>query len=144
MKKILVTTLVLGSVLLLVTGCFFSKTYKWEVATGDTILIKIGKDYEMNDKTPIKISKYDDEVMEGNFYKDEKFDELLNTITSNENYKIIERNYNDDIEYIFFSYDDEYSYIIKIKDSNTSMMLRTEISETTARECFESMTIKKK
>ena len=61
------------------------------------------------------------------------------------NAKIIESTTKNDLEYTFYSYNDsEWNYVIKISDSSTGLLIGNPISEESARECFNRLTINKK
>lgn len=62
-------------------------------------------------------------------------------VQSDENAKLLDSGTKDGNEYIFWSFNDrEFNYAILIKDSNTGVILGNNVSEESARECFERLT----
>lgn len=149
MKMFLKYVIITLSLSLLLTGCTISKSYTFKVETGDKIKVelKTNDKYDIDSNIPFTISKDDEKITQGTLIKVSAYEEYETSINSS-TAKIIENETKKELEYIFYSYDNdygttEYNYIIKIKDSNTGIVLSNTISEESAKEVFNRLTITK-
>lgn len=145
-SMVLVISILLIAVMLILTGCErkSSKSYTFNVGTGDKIEIKMDTTggYNLTSDMPIKFSKDDEVISEGQFAKEDIYDQYYKILKNDTKATIIEEKSNDNIEYIFFKYeydDIEYNYIIKIKNSKTCFMLGNNKSKALAQEIFEKL-----
>lgn len=61
---------------------------------------------------------------------------------NDENATILDSGEKDGCEYVMWNYNDsEYDYAILIEDSNTGILLGNDVSEESAKECFQRLTI---
>ena len=153
MKKItrIFSVLFIGLMLILLTGCGSSsngfkssKSYTYDVETGDKVKITLDtrNGYDLTSSLPFTISKDDEDLTKGIFLTETNYEYYKNAAKQGSNVKIIDSGSKDGIDYIFYSYKDtEFNYVIKIKDSNTGILLGNNVSEESAKECFDRLEI---
>lgn len=147
MKKKLMSVIFMGAMLFMITGCTITKSYTFKVETGDNIKIKLNTndDYDISSDLPFVISKDGKTLSQGIFITIDVYNQYIASVTNDSNAKIIETKNKNGLDYTFYSYNNrEFNYIIKIEDSNTGLLLGNPISEKSAKECFEKLTITKK
>lgn len=149
MKKTKILWVILIAVIAtaIFSGCEFnsSKSYTFEVETGDRITIKMdtSKKYDLTSSLPIEFSKDDEVLSQGTFATAETYDAYYQLVKSDSTCTIIEEKSNKNGEYFFFKTESgEFDYIIKIKDSNTCFILGNDVSESSAKEVFKRLTFK--
>lgn len=140
-KGLLISFLCL--VILLVSGCSKYKAYTYEVDTGDTVVVKVTLDegYDILPELPFTVVKNGDIVLTGEFLTKEGYELYANNIAEDSRSTIIEENENKDIKYIFYSNNEVWYYIVSIKDGNTGLRLENKISEESAKEAFNNLSI---
>ena len=150
MKKTALVIVSLLSILLFAVGCTtsktFTKSYTYNVTTGDTIKVQLDRTggYDISAESPFKISKDDDVLGQGAFITLAGVDQYLDLVEKDSDSKVIEKDSANGLEYTFYSYkDEEYNYVIKISGSNTGILLANDVSEESAKECFKRLTITK-
>ena len=146
MKKSLISIFSVFILMLIITGCTTSKSYTYKVETGDTIKIKLDTSdkYDITKELPFTIKKDDKTLSQGAFLTNDGYDQCISAVNTDSKAKVIESKTANGIEYTFYSYNDsEYNYIIKIVDSNTGILLGNNVSESSARECFNRLKITK-
>lgn len=146
MKKIIVLIVSFVLLMSLTTGCNtnFSKSYTFDVETGDSIKVELDAtdDYDLSSEMPFAISCDDEVLSQGTFIFAEEYEEYVEAVLSDENAKLLDSGKKDGNDYYFWSYkDSEWNYVIKIKDSNTGIVLGNPVSEESAKECFDRLTI---
>lgn len=146
-KKVVVLLL---SVLMLsaVAGCSTrsSKAFTFTVETGDNIKVKLdtSEGYDITSDVPFSITCEDEAVSDGMFVFGEMYEQYAAVVEEDELATLLDSGEKDGNEYIFWSYDDrEYNYAVLVEDSNTSVIISNLVSEESARECFERLTITK-
>lgn len=147
MKKTLMTLAIIGIMLFTLTGCSTTKSYTFDVETGDKIEVKLNTNdgYDITSNLPFSISKDEETLSQGTFITIDGYNQYVSSVNNDSNAKIIESSTKDGLEYTFYSYNDsEWNYIIKITDSNTGLLIGNPISEASAKECFDRLTISKK
>ena len=88
------------------------------------------------------ISKDKEELSQGTFIAAEYYDEYVDSVSNDENAKIIDEGDKDNYSYVMWNYgDSEYNYVIKIKNTNTGILIANNVSEKSAKECFERLEI---
>lgn len=146
MKK--AVTLVLS--VLLVVGLFTAcnaksmKAYTFTVDNGDKIRIELNTadEYDLSSELPFTISCDGKTHSQGSFILAESYQQYVAVIDADVNAEMIDSGTKDGNEYIFWCYNgSEYNYAILIKDSNTGIILGNLISEESAKECFDRLTI---
>lgn len=138
MKKIFKSILLVGIMMLALTGCTTNKSYTYTVETGDKVKITLNTTdgYDLSSDLPFAISKDGNTLSQGAFIQESYYEQYVNA--ANTQGQIIDRGSNDNIEYVFYSYNNsEYNYVIKIKDSNTALLLGNPNSQEEAKKCFE-------
>ena len=117
------------------------KKILFKVQTGDNIEITLNTNdnYDISYKSPIEFNKDNNLIAYGIFITIDTYNEYIDSINSD---IIIEKNSNNNIEYIFYKNDNEYNYIIKIKNSNTGLIITS--SEEEISELFKRINITKK
>lgn len=143
-KRIIIVSIFLIVMAVLLTGCesHSSKSYTYDVETGDKIEIKMNTTggYDMTSKLPIKFSKDDEVISQGAFGKENVYDLYYDKLKSDSDVNLIEEKSKDNIKYFFYEYKgSEYNYIIKIKDSDTCFILGNNVSRKSAQEIFEKL-----
>ena len=137
MKKIFKSILLVGIMMLALTGCTTNKSYTYTVETGDKVKITLNTTdgYDLSSDLPFAISKDGNTLSQGTFIQESYYEQYVNA--ANTQGQIIDRGSNDNIEYVFYSYNNsEYNYVIKIKDSNTALLLGNPNSQEEAKKCF--------
>ena len=147
MKKTRILWLVIMAAIAVVmlSGCDFnsSKSYTYDVETGDRITIKMdtSKKYDLTSSLPIEFSKDDEVLSQGIFAKEDAYDMYYNLVENDSSSEIIEEKSNKNGDYFFYTTESgEYNYIIKIKDSNTCFILGNDVSKSSAQEVFKRLT----
>lgn len=153
MKKFtkILSMLLISVMLVLLTGCGSSsdgvrssKSYTYNVETGDSIKITLDTrdDYDITSSLPFTISKDDEDLTKGIFLTETNYQYYKKATESGANVKVIDSGSNDNIDYIFYNYNDtEFNYVIKVKDSKTGILLGNNVSEESAKECFDRLEI---
>lgn len=146
MKKSLISIFFALACLFIITGCTTSKSYTYNVETGDTIKIKLDTTdkYDITKDLPFTITKDGKTLSQGTFLTSDGYDQYILAVNTDSSAKIIESKTENGLEYTFYSYNDsEYNYVIKIVDSNTGLLIGNNVSESSARECFNRLKITK-
>ncbi len=143
--------LFIGLMLILLTGCGSSsngvktsKSFTYDVETGDKVKITLNTsdNYDLTSSIPFTISKDDEDLTKGIFLTEANYEYYKKAAEQGSNVKIIDSGSKDGIDYIFYNYKDtEFNYVIKIKDSNTGILLGNNVSEKSAKECFNRLEI---
>lgn len=136
-------------VLCLLTGCSSSskkssKTYTFTVDNGDRIKIELNtsNNYDLSADLPFIISNDGATLSQGTFIVAEAFEQFVDVVNSDENAVLIDSGNKDGNDYIFWSYGGtEFNYALRITGSNTGIVLGNPVSEESARECFQRLTI---
>ena len=147
MRKVL--AIVLSAVLLscLLTACSntkSSKAYTFTVDNGDKIKVALNTedDYDLSSEVPFTISCDGKTLSQGSFIQAEAYQQYVSVVNTDENAKLIDSGTKGGNEYIFWSYNDsEFNYAVLIKGSNTGVVIGNPISEESAKECFDRITI---
>ena len=150
MKKRLVYVFTILSMMILFVGCVNTKTFKaytFNVETGDSIKIKLytSDEYDITSEVPFEISQDGDIKSQGTFILGEAYEQYKDVVDTDANAELLDAGNKDGNEDIFWSYNDsEYNYAILIKGSSTGLILGNNVSEESAKECFNRLTIKNK
>ena len=146
MKKILALVLTVVLLVCLFVGCSTnsSKTYTFTVDNGDKIKISLNTtdNYDISSDVPFTISCDGKTLGQGSFVLAESYQQFISVVNTDENAKLIDSGIEDGNEYIFWCYNgSEYNYAVLIKESNTGIVIGNLISEESAKECFNRLTI---
>lgn len=146
MKKALALVLSVALLIGLLTACSTksSKAYTFTVDNGDKIKVALNTEdnYDLSSEVPFTISCDGKTLSQGSFILAESYQQYVNVVNTDENAKLIDSGTKDGNEYIFWSYNDsEFNYAILIKGSNTGVVIGNPVSEESAKECFDRMTI---
>lgn len=137
MKKVM-GILMIGIMIVSLTGCTTNKSYTYTVETGDKVKITLNTTdgYDLSSDLPFTILKKGNNLSQGTFIQGSYYEQYVNA--ANTQGQIIDKGSNDNIEYVFYSYNNsEYNYVIKIKNSNTALLLGNSNSEEEAKKCFD-------
>lgn len=146
MKKVLSLVLSVILVACLFTACNTnsSKAYTFTVDNGDKIKIELNTadKYDLSSELPFTISCDGKTLSLGSFVLAESYQQYVSVVNTDENAELIDSGTKDGNEYIFWCYNgSEYNYAILIKGSNTGIVLGNPVSEESAKECFNRLTI---
>lgn len=125
-------------------GAKTHKVFTFSVDTGDKVCIELDTTdgYDITSDLPFEISQNGSVLSQGTFIEAEQFESYVQAVSNDANAKIIETNTKDSNQYMFWSYNDsEFNIVILINNSNTGILLGNTISENSAVECFERLTI---
>ena len=143
MKKIFKTILLMGVMLVTLAGCTTSKSFTYNVSTGDAIKVELDTSdgYDLTSDLPFTISKDDKILSQGSFITLDGYKQYLAAVDGDDKAEIIESDSRGGITYTFYSYNDsEFNYIIKVDGSKTGILLGNPNSKAEAKECFERLT----
>ena len=149
-KKFTIIFSLIVVVMLFVTGCGDSKTtvsYTYKVETGDNIKISLTTNdgYELTSDIPFVISKDKKELSQGTFISTEYYTAYVDSVKNDEKAKIIDEGTKSDCSYVMWNYNDsEFNYVVMINGTNTGILIANNISEESAKECFDRLEIKVK
>lgn len=146
MKKVLYSLVFVIAVLLTVTGCTTSKSFTWDVTTGDSIKIKLDSTggYDITSELPFTISKDDTTLSQGTFITIDGYNQYMNAVDTDPTANVIDSGSKNGLTYTFYSVNNsEFNYIIKIDGSNTGILLGNPNSQAEAEEVFNRLTISK-
>lgn len=125
-------------------GAKTHKAYTFSVDTGDKVRVELDttNGYDITSDLPFEISQNGSALSQGIFIEAEQYASYVDSVNSDDSAKVIETSSKDSNQYVFWSYNDsEYNVVILIGDSNTGILLGNAISEESARECFNRLTI---
>lgn len=146
MKKVLYSLAFVVATLLTVTGCSTSKSFTWDVETGDKIKIAIDTTggYDITSELPFTISKDDETLSQGIFITIDGYNQYMNAVKTDSTANIIDNGTKKGITFTFYSVNNsEFNYLIKINGSNTGILLGNPNSQSEAEEIFNKLTITK-
>lgn len=146
MKKAFAIVLTLAFILAALAGCSGSsyKAYTFTVETGDKVKLSLNTsdDYDLTAELPFAISCDGKTLSEGTFILAESFAQYRAAVESDEKAELLDSGKKDGIEFFFWCYDGkEFNYAIRIEGSQTGIILGNPVSEESARECFNRLTI---
>ena len=125
-----------------------SKVVTFALETGDEVKVEFNTTdgYNIIKDVPFEITLNNETQTVGTFITKDMVAEHVKLIASGDpNAEFIETDVKDGTEYTFWSYDNEeykeYNIVASIKDSNIGILLGNPISEESARECFDRLTI---
>lgn len=151
-KIILVLNTIFITSLILLTGCGNAVTkksisYTFAVDTGDKIIVTLDASdgYSMSGNDRFEIKKDGEILSQGVFIFLDGYELYADGVRDASKTKLLEEGTKGDNEYVMWNYDDsEYNYVMKIYGSNTALVIGNDVSEESARECFERLDIKVK
>lgn len=146
MKKVLALVLSVILAVCIFTACntTSSKVYTFTVDNGDKIKVELNtsNDYDLSSDVPFAILCDGKTLSQGSFVMAESYQQYVSVVNTDENAELIDSGTKDGNEYIFWCYNgSEYNYAILIKGSNTGIVLGNPVSEESAKECFNRLTI---
>ena len=143
MKKVFGTLILFLTLSLVLTGCTTSKSFTYDVQTGDSIKVKLNTSngYELSSDLPFTISKDSKTLSQGTFITIDGYNQYIDVVNNDSNAKILDSGNTNGISYTFYSYNDsEFNYIIKIDNSKTGILLGNPNSKEEAKEIFDKLT----
>lgn len=152
MKKSILTLLLALCLVFIFSGCSSApddgtkthKAYTFSVDTGDKVRVELDTTggYDLTSDLPFEVFQNGSTLSQGIFIEAEQFENYAEAANTDANANIIETNTKDSNQYIFWSYNDnEFNIAVLINNSNTGILLGNDISESSARECFERLII---
>lgn len=149
MKKTVLCFAVLVCMLAMFAGCTTSSsmTYLFSVDNGDSVKITLDTTdhYKMTSEVPFTISHDGETLSQGAFIQGEAYSEYINAVERDEKAYVLDSGTKDGNEYEFWKYNDsEYNYVIKVAGTNTGIVLGNNVSQESAQECFNRLTISAK
>ncbi len=154
MKKVTAVICIFMLMLSCITGCKRAsgetnnyKAYTFAVETGDNVIVKlnISDKYDITSKIPFEVSKDGEVQSQGVFITAKDYDAYVESVSKDEKAKIIDSGKKDSCEYLMWNYNNtEFNYVILIENSNTGIVLGNNVSEKSAKECFERLEIRLK
>lgn len=142
-----VPALILGLCLaLILTACSSSKAFTYNVETGDTIKVQLDttNKYDLSASLPFTISRDGEALSKGRFIYGSIFEDYQEIVDQDEDAVILETGIKDGNSYFLWSYQGtEYNYVVLIQDSETAILICNQVSEESARACFERLTFTK-
>lgn len=150
MKRSIIVVSLLMCVLFCFAGCGNAgnlstrKAYTFKVDTGDQIKIEIDTTdgYDLTSEVPFEILYEGEELSQGTFIEAADYEQYVEVVNSDPDAELIESGVKGLNQYIFWSYNNnEFDIAILIGDSNTGILLGNVVSEESAKECFEKLTI---
>ncbi len=144
LKKALVCLLSGVLVLALMTGCTSSFAYTFRIDNGDSIKISLDTTdkFKISSQVPFTISQDGTDLMHGSFIRGDAYEQCLDIIKSDESNVITDSGVKDGNTYTYWiSNGTSYNYVILVNGSNTGVVLENHISEESAKECFNRLTI---
>lgn len=144
--KLFSFAMVLIFALSMMTGCNdnSTKAYTFSVDNGDSIKVSLNTmdNYDISSELPFTITCNGELQSQGTFILGDAFAQYKSVVENDEKAEMIDSGEKDGNEYIFWCYNgSEYNYAILIADSNTGIVLGNVISEESAKECFDRLTI---
>lgn len=142
-KRIFKVVLLMGAVLATLAGCTTSKSFTYNVSTGDVIKVELDTSdgYDLTSELPFTISKDDKMLSQGSFITLDGYNQYLDAVDGDDKAEVIASDSRDGITYTFYSYDNsEFNYIIRVDGSKTGILLGNPNSKAEAEECFERLT----
>ncbi len=131
----------------MIAGCgkgSFSKAYTYSVTTGDSVKIKLNTsdNYDISADMPFKITKDGEVLSQGTFMQGEMYNQYVESAQYDEKVKVIDSGKIGENEFLFYEYNNsEFNYVVLVGDSNTGLIIGNNVSEESARECFERLEI---
>lgn len=147
MRKSISALLIILCLIFTLSGCGNAKTHKsftFTVDTGDKVSIELDTTggYDITSNLPFEISQDGTTLSQGIFIEAEQYESYAEAVNSDDSAKVIETSTKDSNQYVFWSYNDiEFNIVILVGDSNTGILLGNAVSEESARECFNRLTI---
>ncbi len=146
MKKAIALCISVFFIIVIFAGCSTntSKSYTFSIDNGDNIKISLNTadGYDISSDVPFAISCDGETLSQGSFIFAEYYEQYADVVNTDEKAVLIDSGSKDGNNYVFWCYDNsEYNYVIMVDDSNTGIILGNAVSEETAKECFNRLTI---
>ncbi len=152
-KRILlisVISIMLVAMLFCLTGCTKTKSFTYDVSTGEKIELKLKTDngYDITSNIPFAIKKDDKTILQGSFITEEGYNQYIALTKTVSGATILDSGEKNGAEYTFYKYeypgqDTEYNFIVKVKKSKTGVLIGSTASEKEAKEAFERLNFSK-
>ena len=141
MNKKIIIVLTLICALFVLASCETSLSLTFNVETGDSINVTLdtsNNDYSLKaDDATFNIEKNGKLVAKGIFLTEDMLAQYFSAVKDEEGVELIDSAEN----YIFYHINDEWDRILKIENSDTGIALVNLVSEDSAVECFDLLTI---
>ena len=132
---------------LVFTGCTKTLSYTFNVSTGDEIKVSLEESdgYTLTNKSDTEgvdftIKKDDEVISEAVFATEEDYEYYAEGVEDSEDTKIIDKGEKDNFSYVMWNYNnEEFNCVVLINDSKTAVIIGNQVSEESAKECFERL-----
>lgn len=145
-KKIYVFMICIG-IMIIAVGCgnfTSSKSYTFSVETGDSVKLELdtSDNYDISSDLPFQITKDGEVLSDGTFMQGEMYSQYVESAQYDEKVKVLDSGKVGENEFLFYSYDNsEFNYVVLVGDSKTGLIIGNNVSEESAKEVFERLTI---
>ncbi|MCR5144627.1 MAG: hypothetical protein K6B67_04895 [Lachnospiraceae bacterium] len=122
-------------------------SYTFNVETGDDIVVSLDASdgYSMTPDVPFAVSKDDEVLSQGTFITADYYTYYVDAAKNDANAVIIDEGTKGDCSYVMWNYNDtEYDCVVMINGTNTGLVIGNDVSEESAKECFDRLEIKVK
>lgn len=143
-KNVIISILISFIAMLSACQTSSSKSFEFTIDNGDSVKLTMDTSdgYDLSADVPFEISHKGEVLSFGTFIYAEAYEAYKEIIEEDENAILLDSGSKNGHEYFFWTYDEEeFNYAILLKETDTGIILANAISEETARECFERLTI---
>lgn len=127
-----------------ITGCKNYRSFIYKVESGDRIRIELetSNGYDIDGDLPFTIKKDNEKLCQGTFIDLEDYDKYVKMVNDENINKIITNGNKNGMTYLFYNHNnEEWNYIIKINDSKTAVLIGNVISQDSAEQCFNRLSM---
>lgn len=145
MKKMMICMVLALCMVFAMAGCSTNVGFIFTVDTGDEINIVLDTtdDYSFTPESPFVISCDDKVLSQGVFISSADYQEYVDVVTKSADATILETSEKNGYEYIMWTFSDgessEWNYAMLLTE-NTGVLIGNNVSEETAKECFDRLT----
>ena len=144
MQKKITKLFLLLIITFFISGCKSYRSFTYKVETGDRIRVELdtSNGYEIDGDLPFTIKKDGEKLCQGTFINLDDYDKYINTVNDKNINEIITSGNKNGMTYLFYNHnDEEWNYIIKINDSKTAVLIGNVISQKSAEQCFDKLSM---
>ncbi len=145
-SKLIVTLTAMVGALCMLTACTTSSSmsFTFDIDNGDKVKIELDTStgYKLSSDVPFEISYKDKNVTTGSFMHSEGYDYYLEAAQTDSGVEDFESGSKDGNDYFYWNYNDkEFNYVIAVDGSDTVVIIGNQVSEESAEDVFERLTI---
>lgn len=119
-------------------------SYTYSVDNGDKIKLTLDTTggYAMASELPFSIMCDSEILTQGTFIEGSAYDDYVSAVEGDEDAQILDQGTKDGNDYLFWCYGgSEYNYAVRVAGSQTGLLLGNVVSQASAEECFQRLTI---